>query len=64
MGRLVDNDSPFRTLIRTYSASHTSIAIHNGLKTVDSGPISDLSDAVVQQLEASFNRLNPFLKDP
>jgi len=64
MGRPVDNNSPFRTLLCTYSASHASIAIHNGLKTADSGPISDLSDAVVQQLEASFNRLNPLLKDP
>jgi hypothetical protein len=63
MGRPVDNKSPFRTLIRTYSASHTSIAIHNGLKTADSRPISDLSDSVVQQLEASVNRLNPLLKD-
>jgi hypothetical protein len=62
MGRPVDSNSPFRTLIRTYSASNTSLEIDNGLKLGDSGLILDLSDAFAQQVEASFNRLSPFLK--
>jgi hypothetical protein len=62
MGRSVDNNSPFRTLIPTYSASNTSLTIDNGLKIGDFGTIMDLSDSSVQQVEASLNGLSPFLK--
>ena len=64
MSRLVDHNGPFGTLIRTDSASDTSLDINDGLGIVGSGPILDLTDTLIQQQEASLNRPSPFPKGP